>query len=154
MIYFAYGTDMNPAQMAERSPGHRTMGVARLRGHRLIFPRFSRTWGCASASIEPSPNDAVFGVLYDVPHDDIPILHHHQGYDPDGPLELNRHTLREVNVLRMGGSEPVKAITYVATPDAPDALPSKAYMNTVIDGARYHGLPRAYLVLLQAVKTA
>ena len=153
MIYFAYGANMNPGQMGERSPGHRTIGVARLPGHRLHFPRFSRTWGCASASIAPSPNDVVFGVLYDVPLDDVAILHYHKGYDPDGPPELNRHTLREVTVLRMGGSEPVKAITFVAVPDKTTALPSQAYMNAIIDGARYNGLPRAYIVVLKSVKT-
>jgi hypothetical protein len=153
MIYFAYGTDMNPGQMAERCPGHRSIGVARLPGHRLCFPRFSRTWRCASASIAPSRNDVVFGALYEVPADEVAVLNYQQGYDPDGPPELNRHELREFTVLRMGGSEPVAAMTYVAVPDGTSALPSAAYMNIIIDGARYHGLPRAYLVVLKAVRT-
>jgi len=53
----------------------------------------------------------------------------------------------------MGGSEPVKAITFVAVPDKTTALPSQAYMNAIIDGARYNGLPRAYIVVLKSVKT-
>jgi len=154
MIYFAYGANMNPAQMGERSPGHRTIGVARLPSHRLHFPSFSPNWGCASASIAPSERDTVFGVLYDVPLDDVAVLHHQAGYDPQGRPALNRHNVREVTVLRMGGSAPTKAITYVAVPDRTTALPSEAYMNALIDGARYHGLPRAYIVLLKSVKTA
>jgi hypothetical protein len=154
MIYFAYGANMNPAQMTERSPGHRTIGVARLMDHRLHFPSFSPTWRCASASITPSAGDAVFGVLYEVPLNDVPILHHQAGYNPDGAPEANRHMVREVTVLRVRGSEPVKAITYVAVPDGTTALPSRAYMDAVMDGARYHGLPRAYLVVLNAIRTA
>jgi hypothetical protein len=154
MIYFAYGTDINPAQMAERCPGHRSLGVVRLPEYRLWFPRFSRTWNCASASITPSPNDTVFGVLYDVPPIEVATLHYQFGYDPEGRAEFNRHELHEVTVLRVGGSEPVKAMTYVAVPDGTKALPSAAYIDAIIDGARYHGLPRAYLVVLKAIRTA
>ncbi len=153
MIYFAYDADMNPAQIAERCPGYRTLGVARLTDHRLTFPRFSRTWGCAAASITPSRNDTVFGVLYQVPEEDVLALNYQHGYDPDGPRELNRDELRAVTVLKVGGSEPVAAVTYVAVPDGTGALPSAAYMNAIIDGARTHGLPRAYLVVLNAVRT-
>ena len=154
MIYFAYGSNLNPAQMAERCPGHRSVGTARLPNHRLCFPRYSRTWQCASASITPSPGDVVFGALYEVPADEIPVLHYQEGYDAHGPAEFNRHDFRPITVLRMGGSEPVAAMTYVAVPDGTAALPSAAYLNAVIDGARYHALPRAYLVVLRAVKTA
>ena len=154
MIYFAYGSDMNPGEMAERCPGHRSIGVARLPDHRLCFPRFSRSRGSASASIEPSSGDVVFGALYDLPADEVPVRHYQHGYDPDGPADLNRHDFRQITVRRQGGSEPVKAMTYVAIPDGTAALPSAAYMNAIMDGARYHGLPRAYMVVLQAVKTA
>jgi len=156
MIYFAYGSNMNPGQMADRCPGHRSLGAARLADHRLAFPRFSRTWGCASASIVPSHGNVVFGALYDVPEDDISVLHYQEGYDPDGPADGNRHDFRAVTVRRLGaaGTEPVTAMTYVAVPDGTNALPSATYIETIVDGARYHNLPRAYIALLRAVSTA
>ncbi len=153
MIYFAYGADMNPGRMAEICPGYRSIGVARLPDHHLCFPRFSRTWGCASASLAPRRNETVFGVLYDVPEEDLLALHSQHGFDPDAPAEFNHHELRDVTVLRVGGSEPVAAKTYIAVPDGTTALPSATYMNLAIDGARYHNLPRAYLVVLRAVPT-
>jgi hypothetical protein len=106
------------------------------------------------ASILPSPNDAVFGALYDILPDDIPVLHHDKGYDPDGPPELNEHLFREVSVRRLAAGETISAWTYVAVPDSTDGLPSAAYVDAMLDGARYHKLPRAYLVVLQAMKTA
>ena len=154
MIYFAYGSNLNPTQMAERCPGHRSLGVARLTDHRLCFPRYSRAWRCATAGFEASPGDVLWGALYDVPDEDLPILHHHEGYNPDGAAELNRHDFRQITVLRLGGSEPVSAMTYVAIPDGTGELPSRAYMDTIIDGARYHRLPRTWLVVLEAVHTA
>jgi hypothetical protein len=154
MLYFSYGADMNPSRLAARAPGHRSLGVARLSGHRLVFPRYSRDWKGATASIAPSPNDVVFGALYDLPPDDVPVLHHHKGYDPDGPPELNEHVFREVVVKRVATGDPVSAWTYIAVPDNTDALPSRAYVKAILDGARYHKLPRAYVVVLQAMRTA
>jgi hypothetical protein len=154
VIYFAYGSNLNPGQMAERCPGYRSLGVARLPGHRLCFPRYSRSRRCASAGFEPSPGDVLWGALYEIPPDDLPILHYQEGYDPDGPAHLNRHDFREVTVLRLGGSEPVKAMTYAAIPDGTTELPSRAYLDTIIDGAMYHGLPRTWLVVLEAIRTA
>jgi hypothetical protein len=61
---------------------------------------------------------------------------------------------REVNVQRLGHVQPLAASTYVAVPDDRKGLPSESYMNMILDGARYHGLPKAYLAALQAVKTA
>jgi cation transport regulator ChaC len=153
VIYFAYGSNMNPGQMAERCPEARTIGVARLVDFCLCFPRISRARNCASAGIEPRAGSAVWGVLYDVPEVDVPVLNYHEGYEPSGPVTQNRHILREVKVLRMGGSEPVKAMTYFAVPDGTAALPSAAYMATIIDGALYHGLPKAYIAALERVRT-
>lgn len=152
MIYFAYGADLNPARLSAYAPGHRSLGVARLPNHKLVFPRYAREWGGAVASIAASANDVVFGALYDLPPDDVPVLHYHKGYDPDGPPELNEHVFRDVTVRRLATSEALSAWTYVALPDNTTALPSRAYLNAMMDGGRYHGLPRAYLVALQAMK--
>ena len=102
----------------------------------------------------PSASDAVFGALYDLPPDDVPILHHHKGYDPESPPELNEHVFREVTVRRLSTGEAVSAWTYIAVPDNTTAPPSAAYVNAIIDGARYHGLPRAYMLVLQGIRTA
>jgi hypothetical protein len=44
-------------------------------------------------------------------------------------------------------------MTYFAVPDGTTARPSAAYLQAIIDGAEYHGLPLAYLAALQAVRT-
>ena len=153
MIYFAYGSNMNPGQMVNRCPESRTIGVARLVDYRLTFPRRSSHWNGASAGIEPSAGSAVYGVLYDVSDNDLPVLNHHEGYDPQGPVTQNAHILREVTVLRVGGSEPVRALAYFAVPDGTGVPPSKPYMQALIDGAEYHGLPLAYIAALERVRT-
>jgi len=154
MIYFAYGPDLNPGQMMQRSPGHRSLGIARLENYWFAFPRFSPSDRSATISIVESPGSVVWGALYEVPEEDVPILNHVHGCDPDGPPGINDHVAREVNVQRLGHVQPLVASTYVAVPDERKALPSEAYMTLILDGARYHGLPKAYLAALQAVRTA
>jgi AIG2-like family len=153
MILFAYGANMNPGLMAARCPEFRTIGVARLMDYRLCFPRYSRDRNCATASIEPSAGSAVWGVLYEILPSDIPVLNYHEGYDPAAPLAHNERILREVTVLRFGGSEAVKAEAYFAVPDGTAALPSAAYLQSIIDGANFHGLPKACIAALEGVRT-
>lgn len=64
MIYFAYGSNLDPAQMAERCPDSPFLAVARLDDHRLDFPRRSPIRRCAVASVVPSPGAVVWGGLY------------------------------------------------------------------------------------------
>jgi AIG2-like family len=154
MIYFAYGIDLNPAQMLHRSPGHRSLGVARLVDWWFSFPRYSPSDRSATMSIGESQGGVVWGALYDVPEEDLPILNHLYGFDPEGPPDFNDHVARIVRVQRASGGEPIEASIYVALPDGREGLPSDNYMALILDGARYHGLPRAYLGALQAVKTA
>lgn len=154
MIYFAYRSDLSPAEMMARCPGYRTVGVARLSGHRLVFRRFSRLQRGAVAGFEPHAGDSVWGALYEIADHELPILHHQEGYVPDAPATLNEADFREVTVHRLGGSEPVKAVTYVPVPDGTGGLPSRAYVDAMIEGAARHGLPKAWIVALQVLKTA
>jgi hypothetical protein len=48
----------------------------------------------------------------------------------------------------------VNAKAYYAVPDGTAALPSRAYMQAIVDGAFHHGLPKAYIAALQNVRTA
>src|SRR5436309_7522291 len=45
MLYFAYGSNLDPEQMSARCPSHRVIGLAELKEHRLVFPLFSPRWG-------------------------------------------------------------------------------------------------------------
>ena len=143
MILFAYGSNMNPGLMADRCPEFRTLGVARLMDYRLCFPRYSRARNCATAGIEPCARRCGVGRPLRISPNDVPVLNYHEGYEPDGAAEQNERILREVTVLRMGGSEPVKAMAYFAIPDGTTRCPPPPTCRSIIDGANYHGLPKA-----------
>jgi hypothetical protein len=153
MIYFAYGADLNPSRMVQNVPGYKSLGAARLKDWGIAFPRYSPTERSATMSIVRQPGAIVWGALYEVPDWDLPILDSIFGFDPDGPQDFNEHVRRDVEAERHGRAQAIDAQTYVAVPDSRGAPPTPEYMMLVCDGARYHGLPRAYIGALQAVRT-
>jgi gamma-glutamylcyclotransferase len=149
MILFAYGSNTNPGIMAQRCPDAETLGAARLMDYRLCFPRFSRAHNCALAGIEPSPGHAVWGVLFEIPPAEVDILNYHEGYDPKASAARNDRILREITVQRVGSYDPVTAHAYFTVPDGSAERPSQEYLQQIIDGATYHGLPRTWIAALE-----
>jgi len=152
MILFAYGSNTNPGVMAERCPDAETLGAARLMDYRLCFPRFSRLRQCALAGIEPSPGHAVWGVLFRIPPAEAEIMNYHEGYDPAGPVTRNERILREVAVHRVSVPDPVPAMAYFTIPDGTAGRPSREYLQTIIDGATHHGLPKTWIAALELLE--
>lgn len=153
MIYFAYGSNMDPTQMRERCAGSRARGAGFLSGYRLAFPRWSPRRMHAVASIVAGPGEGVWGVLYDMTAEDWTCLHPFEGHVAEGHPD-NGYDLIPVEV--QSGEEVVLARTYIAMPDAsrPDVgLTSVGYRQQLIDGAVAHELPADYVAMLRAVPT-
>ncbi len=151
MIYFAYGSNLDPVQWRDRCPRSPFAAVARLAGHYLAFPRRSPIRNCAVASIVPEPGRVVWGVLYHMDVDDLAGLDRREGFYADRPGE-SRYRRAPVTVTRAGGAS-VDAFTYVAVPSPAPGLPSAAYLRHLVDGARHHRLPKAYISALASVPT-
>jgi hypothetical protein len=147
VIYFAFGSNVDPAQMRVRCPSHRVLGVAYLQDHALCFPRRSPSRGCAATGLVAAESHGVWGVLYALEETEIDALHQAEGFVPDRPHRENRHLLVEVEV-RHGGSEGD------AVADGSGALPSEDYLQHLISGAEHHGLPAAYIQTLRLIETA
>jgi gamma-glutamylcyclotransferase (GGCT)/AIG2-like uncharacterized protein YtfP len=63
-LVFAYGSNMDEAQMRARCETARRTGCAALRGHALVFGGFSHRWNGAVASVRRARGAEVPGVLY------------------------------------------------------------------------------------------
>jgi len=81
MLYFAYGSNMDPVQMSERCPGGAALGAARLDGWRLTFTRDSPAWGGGVGHIERAPEDVVWGVLWDLTTEHLNALDEYEGVE-------------------------------------------------------------------------
>jgi len=155
VLYFAYGSNLDPDQMRDRCPGHGVVGLAVLHDHRLGFPLYSTQWGSGVAGLVRAHGERVWGVLYEVSEADLASLDEHEGWR--GPQ--NQHNLYEREVVTVelirpdDGSVPrrVRATTYyprVANPSPP----SRQYLDLVLRGARHHRLPEEYLDRLGAIE--
>jgi gamma-glutamylcyclotransferase len=79
-LYFAYGSNLDEAQMRSRCPSARKQSRATLRGYALAFGGFSRHWGGAVATVLAATDAEVHGVLYELSHDDLRVLDRSEGH--------------------------------------------------------------------------
>ncbi|MGD8718581.1 MAG: gamma-glutamylcyclotransferase [Candidatus Zixiibacteriota bacterium] len=155
--YFAYGSNMDPEEMARTCPGYGFVSVAVLRGYTLTFDTRTSDWrGCGVADVEPDPGGEVWGVIYRVPPPDLPALDRKEGYRPGRPHSESAYVRRAETVwLPDGPGEGESRVElYVVAMPAPSAPhPSSAYMGLLLRGARHWGLPGSYIKKLERVPT-
>lgn len=152
MIYFAYASNLDPAQWGERCPASPLMGVASLRDHRLHFPRHSPIRNCAVASLEHAPGEVVWGALYRMDAADVAWLDNREGYYPQPDSEENRYDRLPVSVDTTEGYR-VGAQAYIARHSEEPGLPSAEYLAHIIAGAEHHKFPDTYIAALRQFPT-
>jgi hypothetical protein len=150
--YFAYGSNLYPFRLAERTPSCRIIGAARLVGHQLRFHKRSNVpddgSGKCDAFATGRDEDAVYGAVYRIPLSELPALDAAEG----NGRGYERVTAR-VEVRRTG--TPMAAQLYVAQAAwiEPALAPYDWYLELVVNGARHHGLPHGYLRRLARIRT-
>jgi hypothetical protein len=154
MLYFAYGSNLDPDQMRRLCPAHQVVGLAALHDHRLFFPLYSQDWSGGVASPESHHGDTLWGVLFELTDADFRSLDEFEGFRAPG----DQHNIFErvqvtVELVRPDdGSIPrkVRASIYRAHPSNPSP-PSPRYRDTLVKGARHFRLPEEYIARLQAL---
>jgi gamma-glutamylcyclotransferase len=131
MLYFAFGSNLNVAQMRLRCPTSTVTGKAQLLDHALEFSGISRRWqGGGTCNITPSPGSSVLGVLYRLSPADFDVLDGFEGAP-------GRYRRREIEVN--AGDDTIVAITYTRVVTPAMNPPSPAYAATVAYGYGLHG---------------
>jgi hypothetical protein len=138
-LYFSYGSNLALARMQERVPSAVALSRARLPGHRLTTDKRGRD-GSGKANLRPDPAAAVWGVVYRF------LAAHWPALDACEP----GYRRVAVEVLLESG-EGLGVQTYVSSLRAPDPVPLAWYKRLIVDGAREHRLPAAYLAMLEAL---
>jgi gamma-glutamylcyclotransferase (GGCT)/AIG2-like uncharacterized protein YtfP len=143
MLYFAYGSNMDPDQMRDRCPNAEVVGIGFVENYVLRFPRLSLKRDCGVSSIEPLAGHNTWGVVYRLAEDDISRLDASEGYRVGRPAGKNSYNRMTVLVRLDGASTEVQ--TYIAEPQKDAPPPNVAYLTHIRDGARRHGIPENYL---------
>lgn len=153
MLYFAYGSNLEWAQMKKRCPSARFVSLAKLPDHRLAFTRKSKDRGCGVADAIPAKGHDMWGVVYEINERDIGQLDKSEGFQPDREREKNSYIREELHVFEVDdGKKPLIVSTYFAIKEPSPPLPSKEYMRQIVEGAKYWHIPSNYIEELEKIE--
>lgn len=140
-LYAAYGSNLDPHQMADRAPHSPPAGTGWLVGWRLGFGGEDLGWEGSIATLAESPSDQVFVMLYDLTDQDEAALDSWEGAD------LGLYRKLRVRVQTMEGSP----LAWVYVLDAYEGgLPAARYLGIVADAAEVAGAPADYVADLRS----
>ncbi len=133
-LYFAYGSNMDQAAMAQRCPASKPIGTGRLMRHRFFI------FDGGYASVIRDPQRAVWGVLWDLALGDVPALDRYEN--------LSSGLYTKVTQSILTGQGPRRAVVYLGRSAKPGA-PKPGYMEGVVEAAEHAALPPDYIRALQ-----
>ena len=131
-LYFAYGSNINLDQMAQRCPDAQVVGPVTLENYELLFHGNLR--GAGVATIAPREGSTVHGLLWNITPECERSLDYYEGYPHlygKEPVTVHGHDGQEHTVM-----------AYVMTELCKEpAIPSFYYYNGILEGYRQNGLP-------------
>ncbi len=140
-LYAAYGSNLDPAQMALRAPTSPAQGTGWLMGWRLTFGGESLGWEGALATVVEDPAGQVFVMLYDVPAWDETALDEWEGSG------LGVYTKIRVRVDTLEGQR----LAWLYVLDAYEGgLPSARDLGIIAEAAEAAGAPPDYVAELRS----
>jgi len=141
-MYAAYGSNMDPAQMADRCPYSPQRGSGWLEGWRLTFGGEEIGWEGAVATIVQDSGERVFVVLYDLSETDEAAL---DRWDAAATLDYYRKL--RVRIATLDG----ETLAWLYVLNAYEGgLPSARYLGIMADAAEAAGAPDDYVAWLRA----
>ena len=130
-LYFAYGSNMNLNQMAFRCPDAEVVDTVRLEGYRLAF--CMNGGGNGVATVVPEQGSYVDGILWQISERDEQHLDHYEGF----PYLYGKEP---VTVTENGQQREIMACTMNSPYRDTPAMPSKAYLEGILNGCRQNGI--------------
>ena len=77
--YFAYGSNLDLAQMKIRCPSSELISKGSLSGYRLTFNRYSSGWGGGVADVIQGKGSEVWGLVFKLSNSDLKRLDSYEG---------------------------------------------------------------------------
>src|SRR6202790_4952957 len=111
--HFAYGSNMNRAQMLSRVGNILEEHNASLPNFQLRFNKKVRG-GTAGANVQPAPGETVYGVLYKIDESTFRRLDRYEGV-PEHYRRIEIQVTPDGGPASPGGGQPVPAQVYIAS---------------------------------------
>jgi len=153
MLYFAYGSNMHSAQMKQRCPSATFVCRAKVPSHRLAFTLTSLERGCGVADVVRDDTKDVWGVIYELPENELKELDKDESFRPGRPDDQNEYTREKHYVWAEGDTNrPLLVSLYRGHPQLDQPLPSCEYKKLIVEGARHWHLPADYIRELESIQ--
>jgi gamma-glutamylcyclotransferase len=147
--YFAYGSNMQSATLrGRRGVEYRRACAGRVVDWRVVFdkPPLIGNHGAFGNLIEEA-GAVAFGVAFEVDDDDLAHIELTEG------VLIGNYERIVVAVQTIATMPELITAHSLSSPRRCDNVPTRRYMDLVIDGAIEHGLPEAHVASLRAVAT-
>jgi len=131
VLYFAYGPNLNQEQMLQRCPNAKIYDFGVLTDYELVFCGHSRKRKGGVASVEPSNDSYVEGIVYLLDFQDVKDLDRAEGY----PISYQRTSAR---VITSGGKE-VSALLYFKEENKEPSDPHPDYVQIIAEAYGRYG---------------
>lgn len=147
--YFAYGSNMNGQQLRARGVKPLSATVAKLLDYKIAFHGYEKKWDGALETVVAAPEHEVWGVMYKLTLSDGDILDSWQDVRLDG---TGAYFLFPSAVIdREGAKHPV--LLYKKDILGVPLMPSREYLDFIVQGALEHRLPEHYIGELRAIES-
>lgn len=153
--YFGFGSNMSITSLKAKGVVPLSSKSAVLQGWRLRFNVqhfFRNEGGVGNIERTDNPQDLVLGILHELSDDALELLDaaeaYGYGYDRITlDVEVDVGVNGDASKQSQSQSQTTAALTYVGMPDFIDnhCLPSRRYLNIILDGAIKAGLDKNYI---------
>jgi gamma-glutamylcyclotransferase len=148
-LFFAYGSNMNPEQIAFRCQRPEIFAVAYLPDHAISFHGYTKKWDGSQEGLTYQPGKQLWGIIYKLSFSDMDRLDAWQDARLNGTGAYFQFPTEVIDL--QGNSFPV--ILYKKDILGETQLPSEEYLNYIVSGAVSHRLPENYVAVLEKVAT-
>ena len=132
MLYFAFGSNLNQKQMKKRCRDSKYIGCYSLKNYKLVFRNYFLGGGVAD--VEKKNNSSVLGAIYKISKKDEREL---DIYEDFPKTYIKKY-------FRLLGK---KVMFYYMPKKTKHVLPSKRYLNLIIQGYKDCGYRNNYIVI-------
>ena len=143
LLYFAYGSNLDLAQMRRRCPESRTVYPGQLPNYRLTFNRYSSVWKCGVADIVEDRDSDVWGLVYKISDSDLHSLDRYEGY-PTAYTRFQTRIHTEVDILG-------DVWVYTVCEKGDFIAPGPAYLGIIQKAAEECAFPAPYRKMLERI---
>ncbi|XP_076680046.1 gamma-glutamylcyclotransferase [Andrena cerasifolii] len=153
-LYFAYGSNMLMKRIHINNPTAEHKDIGLLKNFRLDFATHSKRWGGCSATIVPTENYNVWGVVWELHESNMSTLDSQEGvanklYFPlMVDVETSSGEILKCRVYQQHNN-PGEHVKLRLLPN--HRRPSPLYLETILKGAQESQLPADYIKFLETI---